>query len=631
MHNSHDLFYREPFGAVICSAQVHLRLKVSCCQNDQVEAVLHTYINHNVKCFNMQEESRDEETAVYHVLYQASDDPGIVWYHFEIKLNDQTFFYGNNWEKLGGQGVITEKDTPSYQITVHKKIKIPEWYKDAIMYQIFVDRFLNGNEDQKVLAPKSGSLIHGNWYDTPYYIKDKKGRVVRWDFFGGNLQGIIKKLPYLKSLGIGVVYLNPVFEASSNHKYDTGDYKKVDPMFGSMKDFQELMVKGKENGIRFILDGVFSHTGSDSIYFNKDGRYPELGAYQSKDSKYFSWFKFVNHPEEYESWWGVGTLPNVNEMEPSYQDFIYGQDGVIQYWVKKGAEGWRLDVADELPDAFIKQLKKNMKAAGEESVLIGEVWEDASNKVSYGSLREYLWGDELDSIMNYPFRTIVIDFALGHISGQKAMHKFMNQFENYPKEIFYSNINLLGTHDVERILTILGEAEPAQSLSPEEQEKYKLSPEKKQLAIRRLKLLALIQMTFPGVPCIYYGDEAGMEGYADPYNRGTYPWGKENDELLKWYKKITHIRKKYNIFIQGDWSEFQCSEDLLGFIRIKDHQKAICIFNRNQNKTYDISVGDFMDEQIEMIDLLEEEEKKVLEKKILIKPLQGRIFLTHKK
>lgn len=630
MHNSHELFYRKPFGAVTCETQIHLRIKVACSPNDHVEVLLHTYINHNLKSFKMDEENRCKESAVFHIHYLAPKEPNVVWYHFEIRFNNQMIYYGNNWEKLGGEGVITEKDTPCYQITVHRNINIPEWYKSAIMYQIFVDRFFNGNEDQKVLSPRPGSLIHGDWHDTPYYIKDQLGRVVRWDFFGGNLQGIIKKLPYLKSLGVGVVYLNPVFEASSNHKYDTGNYKKIDPMFGTIKDFEELMAKGKENDIRFILDGVFSHTGSDSIYFNKDRRYSELGAYQSKESKYFNWYKFVNYPEEYESWWGVGTLPNVNEMEPSYQDYIYGQDGVIQHWIKKGAQGWRLDVADELPDTFIKTLRKNMKDTDETSVLIGEVWEDASNKVSYGGLREYLWGDELDSVMNYPFRSIVIDFALGYISGHKAMKKLMNLFENYPREIFYANINLLGTHDVERIMTILGEAENKQNLSPEQQEQYKLSEEKKELAIRRLKLISLIQMTFPGIPCIYYGDEAGMEGYADPFNRGPYPWGKENEELLSWYKKITHIRKTHTLFVHGEWINFHCNDDLLGYIRIKDEKKALCIFNRNSEKAYDIFVDKFANQSVQLIDLLEEEIVET-RKKISIKPLQGRIFLADKK
>lgn len=629
-HNSHNLFYRNPFGAVVCGTQIRLRLTVITDPNNRVDCKLQVFENQKPIQINMIKEESNEEKITFVQTYSVPQKPGLVWYYFVVTINDETILYGDNWERLGGEGIISNENTPAYQITVYKdSIRVPRWFKESIMYQIFVDRFFNGNEDGKILTSPKGSLLHGDWYDTPYYIRDKNDSVVRWDFFGGNLKGITKKLPYLKELGIGVIYLNPVFEAASNHKYDTGDYKKIDSMFGTIEDFNLMIIEGEKLGIRFILDGVFSHTGSDSKYFNKDGKYDELGAWQSKDSKYYKWFKFTNYPEEYESWWGVGTLPNVNEMEPSYQDYIYkDRDSVIQYWAQEGVKGWRLDVADELPDDFIKGLKKSMKEADEESVLIGEVWEDASNKVSYEVLREYFWGEELDSVMNYPFRAVLIDFVLAYISGEKAYKKLMSLYENYPKEIFYSTVNLIGTHDVERILTILGEAQNANDLTYEQREKYRLSDEKKQLGIKRLKLISLIQMTFPGVPCIYYGDEAGLQGYSDPYNRGTYPWDKEEKELLDWYKKITSIRNKHKVFVTGEWVGFNCKDDLFGYIRTLGKERAICIFNRSLEKNIALSLDDELKSSIDMIDLLNNN-NKISSKKIELKPLEGRIFLIN--
>ncbi|NLK73534.1 MAG: glycoside hydrolase family 13 protein [Clostridiales bacterium] len=632
IHDSHDIFYRKPFGAVACNTEVTLRLRIFPDDCQDFNCFVKFYRNQDSFEIKMDEENRDSDSITYICKYTAPERPGLIWYHFMIEYSDKTVYYGNNYEKYGGEGMIFDKDVLSYQITVYDPYrKVPEWFKKSIMYQIFPDRYFNSHGEQKVENAKPGSLIHGNWHDTPYYIKDHKGQVVRWDYFGGDLKGIEVKLPYLKELGVDVIYLNPVFEASSNHRYDTGDYMKIDPMLGTLEDFERLMAEGEKIGIRFILDGVFSHTGADSIYFNKDDKYPNLGAFQSKSSPYYNWFRFTNFPFEYESWWGIGTLPNVNEMELSYQDFIYrNEDAVVRYWIKKGAKGWRLDVADELPDEFIKGLKSAVVETDKSAILIGEVWEDASNKISYGSLRQYLWGDELDSVMNYPFRSALIDFAMGHADGEHTYKKFMSLYENYPKDIFYSSINLVSSHDTERISTILGGAQHADELTAEEREKYRLSDSERELAIKRLKLISLIQMTFPGVPCIYYGDEAGMEGYADPYNRGPYPWGREDKDLLDWFKKIIKLRKELDLFVQGDWEGFSCREDLFGFVRSRESEKAICIFNRSNEKEYEVPLKELINQQFSVSDLLCTKNIES-EEQVCIKPLEGRIFLLNRK
>ncbi|HBS60173.1 MAG TPA: hypothetical protein DEA44_13005, partial [Firmicutes bacterium] len=305
-------------------------------------------------------------------------------------------------------------------------------------------------------------------------IRDMRtGKIFAYDFFGGNLRGVLAKLPYLKQLGVGAIYLNPVFESPSNHKYDTGDYKKIDPLFGDYPLFSQLCSRARELGMAIILDGVFSHTGSDSRYFNKEGRYPELGAYQSTASPYFPWYRFHNHPDQYECWWGIDTLPNVNELEPSYLDFIAdNEDSVLKYWLRAGIKGWRLDVADELPGRFIKHLHTVLKAQDPAAVLIGEVWEDASRKVSYGTERAYLLGDELDSVTNYPFRSMLLDFILGVDDAAQTQHRLTSLAENYPREHFYAALNMLGSHDVPRILSLLGEAPPQESLSIIDQARY---------------------------------------------------------------------------------------------------------------------------------------------------------------
>lgn len=586
-HNSHDLFYRNPFGAVTCGQKVVLRLETqSGCpvkecflrlwEKGEKERLL------PMKCCQKAEEE-DLIREFFETEYTAPNYPGLVWYYFIIKNGNKTYYYGNSEKLLGGQGQLRENEPPSYQLTVYlPSHRTPEWFKKGIMYQIFVDRFFNGSENGLVLNPKRRSLIHGDWYDTPFYLKDEAGQVIRWDFFGGNLIGVLKKLPYLRELGISVIYFNPIFESPSNHKYDTADYLKIDPMFGDEKIFERLVKEAEKNGISIILDGVFSHTGSDSVYFNKDGNYPSLGAFQSPESPYFKWYRFIDYPEKYECWWGVDVLPNVNEIEPSYREFIYeGENSVVRYWLKKGVKGWRLDVADELPDEFIKGVRRAMTEIDSDSVLIGEVWEDASNKISYGKLREYLWGEELDSTMNYPFRSIFLDFILGRIDALSVQHRVMSLYENYPREHFFSAMNIIGSHDTIRILTLLGEAPPEESLSEKERENFRLSPSAKELAVKRLKLLSLIQMTFPGVPCIYYGDEAGVEGYSDPYNRGTYPWGREDGEILDWYKKIIKIRREYEVLHKGQFESFPLGEDIYGFRRLGENEEIIVVINRS--------------------------------------------------
>lgn len=569
MHDSQNTWFRKPFGAVELCKDVEIKI-----EGDNISDVYLNIVfpNGNRQSIKMDKEKKENypNTFIFSSVINSGKELGLLFYDFTVYRYGRMFYYGNNQEFLGGIGKIYENNPVSYQITVYKECLSPKWYKEGIIYQIFVDRFFNGNECCRIENPKKNSFIYGNWEDRPMYIKNNDGSIARWDFYGGNLLGIIKKLGYLSDLGVSVIYLNPIFEASSSHRYDTGDYKKIDPMFGNDEIFKKLCAEAAKLGIHIILDGVFSHTGSDSRYFNKFGNYDGVGAYQSKDSPYYDWYQFSYFPDKYECWWGFDNQPNVHELNPSYLNYIiYDKDSVINKWMNLGADGWRLDVADELPDKFIKELKKEMRKNKEDSVLIGEVWEDASNKISYGKRREYLYGEELDSTMNYPFRDAVVSFLLNQIDSKTFNKRMMSLKENYPKENYYSMMNMLGTHDTERILTVLGEKR--------DRDKAK----------RLLKIAVALQVTLPGVPHIYYGDEAGVIGGKDPDNRSTYPWGKEDEEILSYYRRMIMLRNKQISLKEGEIKFFDTDFDVILFERYYQDERIIVIVNRNlRDKKY---------------------------------------------
>ncbi len=506
------------------------------------------------------------------------DRVGLVWYYFVLESNSRTYYYGNNEKRLGGLGRVYEKDPLPYQISVYKKdFKTPDWFKDAIVYQIFPDRFSKEGMDGLKNTDRQG-IIPRQWEETPYYKAEQfGGQYLANDFFGGSLVGIINKLDYLKELGITAIYLNPIFEAFSNHRYDVGDYERVDPILGTNDDFKRLCQEAKGRGIRIILDGVFSHTGSNSRYFNKEGTYPSLGAYQSKDSPYYSWYSFKNHPDDYEAWWGIKTLPHTRELEPSFMDYILTSDkAIVKRWLDYGGSGWRLDVADELPPEFLRALRKAVKEKMPEAVIIGEVWEDATNKLSYGKLREYLLGEKLDSVMNYPLRGAIIDFACKRIDAAGFAMRLMSLYENYPREAFYSLLNFLSSHDVARIITLLADCQLPEDLTKDEKAVFRLNRAQLDLAKKRLGNALLLLMTLPGVPCIYYGDEVGMEGYEDPFNRRTFPWQALDETILSLYKRMIKLRKDNRVLVTGEFEILYSYKSCLAFARY-DKEKFLAV------------------------------------------------------
>lgn len=488
---------------------------------------------------------------------------GLWYYRFESSAAGAVTYYGRG---KGGRAVAGEW-LPEWQLTVTKRAyKTPDWAKCGVVYQIFADRFARAGE---VKFSKRGRL-HSDWYDLPDIAQD--GEDYRADdFFGGNAEGVISKLDYLKNLGVDVIYMSPVFLSSSNHRYDTADYMRGDDLFGGDDGVKKLCAAAKEKGMHVVLDGVFNHTGADSVYFNKFGTFGDDGAYRDKNSPYYEWYTFYDYPDLYHCWWGSTVVPTVNKDAKGFRKLIFGKDGVIEKWAKAGADGWRLDVVDELPTDFADELCAKIKSVDKDALIIGEVWEDASDKVSYGTWRPYFMGDELDGVMNYPFRRAIFDLITkGDREGFRDTVTAIA--EHYPKESMDVCFTLIGSHDTQRALTALSCVDAPYSKA--ERRSYRLSDEYYAFAKLRLKAAAILQYTLPGVPCVYYGDEAGVQGFEDPLNRGTYPWGREDDDLLGHYRALGELRRRNANALRGK-IRFLDDSDLTVFERVSDDGKDV--------------------------------------------------------
>ena len=535
----------------------------------------------------------------------------------EIGLYYYSFYIENKGNVTCGymeMGEFTHSEHVSgFLLTVFSEdYATPEWFKGGVMYQIFPDRFCKDGSMPDII----GRVQRSDWGGIPSYRPNELGKVLNNDFFGGNFKGIQSKLPYLKSLGVTIIYLNPIFEAASNHRYDTSDYMKIDPFLGTEEDFKELVETAKNQGIRIILDGVFNHTGDNSVYFNKYGKYPSLGAYQSKDSPYYSWYSFQEFPDKYSSWWGIDILPEVNENSEDYQNFIFNKGGVLKKWLEFGIGGYRLDVADELPDFFLKKLRNSVKEEDANAIIIGEVWEDASNKIAYSQRREYLQGYELDSVMNYPLKDALIRYMQTG-NACELLNAIRVLLNHYPKQTVDCLMNILGTHDTARILTVLGGIYCNNKEEMASENAY-LSQKDKENAIEKLKMAAVLQYTLPGVPCLYYGDENAMEGHIDPFCRRCFDWEHLNEDLIGFYSKLGEIREKYHeIFKDGEFFDVAVTESLFFYKRTKNNA-SIYIYANNSSSSYQLNLKG------EYIDCLTNEK---LNDSITVKPYSYGIFI----
>lgn len=530
-----------------------------------------------------------EETQYKNLFWCGMNGESEEWWDINISFGTGLYFYHFTYETPFGRGNIflhsagcgkISPDGKEWQLTVYdKNYKTPDWIKGGIMYQIFPDRFYKGKGNIKNIP--EDRIIHQSTTDTPFWKPDEQGKILNNDYYGGNLKGIEEKLPYIASLGVNVIYLNPIFEAHSNHRYNTANYSKIDSLLGDEKDFKSLCKKADEYGIKIILDGVFSHTGSDSIYFNRENRYNSIGAYNSDESPYKDWFTFEDNGK-YKSWWGIDTLPETNEDNDSFIKYIAGKNGIAEKWLKCGAYGYRLDVADELPDKFLDEFCKSVKSLNNDYIVIGEVWEDATNKISHGGRRKYLLGEQLDSVMNYPFASAILTFMRYGVA-ENFMESVVTICENYPQTALDCLMNHIGTHDTARILTSLI-YDSIEHKPRNIQVDCRLTDEEYQKAKTLLKCATVLQYTLPGFPSIYYGDEAGVQGGGDPFNRSFFPWGYEDSDITEWYRKLGLVRNSLKCLENGAFKPYSAMLSCVAYMREAENEKIMVIANRNYHE-----------------------------------------------
>ena len=560
--DSRDLRYKSPFGAVPCGTMVTATVRPLLSEGfDHVTMVVYGEFAASRREVVLTHAGTEGDRCLFTGAYMAPEEPELIWYCFRLVRRDGQVVW------LGKNGYCGEGEAHSWQQTVYDdSLPTPDWFGRGVTYQIFPDRFRR-TEIPDPAGMLGDRWVHQEWNELMEYRPDERGEIRNRDFFGGSLAGIEGKLDYLKELGITTIYLCPIFESDSNHRYNTGDYDKVDPMLGDEEDLRRLCEKARARGMHVMLDGVFNHTGNNSRYFNALGAYPSLGAAQSPESPYYDWYSFHHWPDRYDCWWGIHTLPAVNESRPSYIEFIIeGEDSVIRRWLRAGADAWRLDVADELPDEFIARIRKVMMKEKAESFLLGEVWEDGSNKIAYSRRRKYLLGRETHGLMNYPFRVSAMDYLRG--GDAAAFREAMETIrENYPRPAFYSCMNMLGTHDNPRILTLLGTYPKEAPPTRDERAHYRMSPEEYHRGCRLLQTGAILLYAFPGSPTIFYGDEAGMEGYEDPFNRGTFPWGREDRMLQRRFALLGSLRNNRRSLQEGELRWLHAQGHGLAFAR----------------------------------------------------------------
>ena len=582
-HNNFELRYKDPFGAVAEDTKVKFRIDTEI-EYESCTLRLWTARQNELK-FDMEYIDNGYEVSV------KIKEKGLNWYFFILKeANGREIYYGTKNGLTAGEGQVfynTPNDN-SFQITCYDKdFKVPEWFKGRIMYQIFPDRF-NRNKDYKFDTSKY-KLIHEDWTE---HLGCTRWGADNFEYYAGNIKGIIDKIDYIKQLGIGVIYLNPIFKARSNHRYDVSTYMEIDEMLGLPSDFKEFVDICHDNDIKVIIDVSWNHTGDDSVYFNKYKTFGLDGAFNNPNSNYRSWYNIYDNGQ-YDCWWNFDSLPTLNKNDVSYRTHV---QEVVHKWVSYGIDGFRLDVIDELPDGFLKWFRDILKAENENLVVFGEVWDDPTlKKDGYGKFRSYLYGNSQDSVMNYELRNLIVSFLAYGVGEKEVYHtnlnseefanKCMNLISNFPKDSFYSAMNFLSTHDINRIITALGDAPWVDSMSKPQQGHYKLPQEKYDLAVKRFKLAWLFMCFMPGNPSLYYGDEIGMQGYNDPYNRKPMRWDNMDHELLDWIISANMLRNKEEVLKYGDVKLIHSNDDVVGVVRTYKNKREICFINRsNENK-----------------------------------------------
>ncbi len=561
-HMSRDPLYRSPMGPVTAGTVVTLRLRAGV--GDLTSATVRVWDSRAgaEQRVPLQLERRAADGDYWSVALQTPATPDTLYYRFLVQDGAAGAAYEDDAARDGGQGVAQSAPNDNdYLINVYDPHwTIPTWLQDAVIYQIFPDRFNNGDP--------------GNDRPAGQAIYDGTSRRSAWDappqgnseFYGGDLQGVINKLDYLQSLGVTVLYFNPIFDAASNHGYDTRDYNRLAAWFGDPATFDRLIAETKRHQMHIILDGVFNHSGSDSLYFDRYGHYPSDGAFESQASPYFSWYHFFKWPKWYNNFENYDTLPAFQETAP-VRDFLFRTpDSVAQHWLAAGAAGWRLDAAKYKSEGFWRDFRLAVRTAYPDTVIIGENWENAAG---------WLSGDEWDGVTNYRFRAAALGFMApsGTTSAEELDNLLASIREDYPPQAVQASMNIIDSHDVERALTSVGGDK------------------------NRLRLLALLQFTSAGAPTIYYGDEAGLAGGKDPDNRRTYPWGSEDQDLIAFYRILAQTRHALPALRTGSTTRLLVHNDnhLYAFARHDAQATALVAFNVGTgDQTLDLDVHDLL-------------------------------------
>lgn len=575
-YDSFDPLYKSPFGAVPFDQEITFSILLpDSLLPQRCELLLYRADEFDTpQHYPLRFQSGTTAGSRYSCRLQLPQVPQLYFYCFEIQTEGGPLFL----RRIDShRGDFSEKGE-LWQLTVYDPAYRTPKSPEGIIYHIFPDRFCASGTPKEGVP--SDRYLHPQWGGLPRYLPNERGEITNSDYFGGDLRGIEEKLPYLRELGVEWIYLNPIFEAHANHRYNVADYFKVDPLLGTNEDFAHLCQTAKEMGIGIILDGVFSHTGSDSVYFNKEGRYGSGGAYRDPASRYRPWYKFQEYPQKYQSWWGFETLSEVVEENEDYLEFICGEKGVVRYWMSLGAKGFRLDVADELPDIILERLRAAVKNADPEGVLIGEVWEDASNKIAYSQRRRYFLGNQLDSVMNYPFMNAVLRYVR-YGDCNALCHQVLTILENYPAPSLRLCFNSLSTHDTPRALTMLAGDEHPSGERQWQADHHFLSPEQYQRG-RSLLLIAYTLLYFlPGIPTLYYGDEAGLSGWRDPFNRCPYPWGSADSDLVSRFQELGRLRRQSGFLSHADFLPLISTPDIFIYQRRAQEQILTVAVNRS--------------------------------------------------
>jgi glycosidase len=627
--DSRSTLYKVPQGAVPAGTPVTVRfrtfhddvtsvkVRVWDANANKQRLVKMVLAAHDVSCY---QSSLASSTCDYWQATLPTPQPDVLWYRFVVQDGTATAYYADDTTALdGGTGTTTAGVVDnSYAQTVYDpSFKVPAWASHAVVYQIFPDRFANGDRKND---PKPTDAL----YDTHPTLKDWNDRPEGYcrsydppcaqgphgtDYFGGDLKGIRQKLEWIHGNGFNTIYLNPIFWAKSNHRYDTADYLQIDPYLGDMKEFKLLVQQAHELGMHIILDGVFNHMSSDSPFFDRYHHSATLGACESLASQYRSWFTFTdsNVPcgaGDYTGWAGFDSIPVLNKSNPDVQQyFLTGDDSVTKHWLRAGADGWRLDVMGDpsFPAGYWQTFRQVVKQTDPDALIVGELWQKDT------TLLRLLAGDAADSTMNYRLRDAVLGLLgpqaydgkgfgdSGHpLTPTQFAARMSAQREDYAPPVYSALMNLIDSHDTARALWDLTPG--AKTTAAKEQDAANLAQGK-----QRLRIASLIQYTIPGMPTVYYGDEVGVTGGDDPDNRRTYPWpntgGTQDAQLLAHYRALAALRATQPELVDGDFKVL-LADDATGTVaygRKDGSRAAIVAVNRSASpQTLTVDVGGWL-------------------------------------